>query len=159
MIKGVRDCVLSTQCRAVASINTVNFVTFVNLIILSLPCAQIEKMTKSTIQIEVELNDSRIPENIQWHASESTINAPQQARAFMLSLWDGAEKTALRIDLWTEKMMIDEMADFYYQTFMTMADTYERATKQTELVSDMKTFAKSFYQKFKEIQMKENKAG
>jgi gliding motility-associated protein GldC len=115
-------------------------------------------MAKSTIQIDVELNDTRVPENITWHATESTANRPQQAKAFMLSIWDGAEKTALRIDLWTEKMMIDEMADFYYQTFMTMADTYERATRQTELVGEMKTFAKNFYEKFREIQMKENKA-
>ncbi|HWJ27652.1 MAG TPA: hypothetical protein VNS32_13990, partial [Flavisolibacter sp.] len=82
----------------------------------------------------------------------------QQAKAFMLSLWDGAEKTALRIDLWTQKMMVDEMADFYYQTMMTMADTYERATRNTELVKEMKDFAKHFYEKFREQQMKENKA-
>ncbi len=107
---------------------------------------------RSTIKIDVELNDSRVPENIQWHATESTASHPQQAKAFMLALWDGAEKTALRIDLWTEKMMIDEMADFYYQTFMTMADTYGRATKQYELVDDMKNFAKTFYEKFKQTQ-------
>jgi hypothetical protein len=56
-------------------------------------------------------------------------------------------------------MMVDEMADFYYQTFMTMADTFERSTRQTELVAEMKTFAKNFYAKFREQQMKENKAG
>ena len=50
------------------------------------------------------------------------------------------------------------MADFYYQTIMTMADTFERATKQTELVDDMKKFAKAFYAKFQAIQMNENKA-
>ena len=37
--------------------------------------------------------------------------------------------------------MVDEMADFFYQTFMTMADTYDRATQHKELVSDMKKFA------------------
>lgn len=115
-------------------------------------------MTKSTITIDVELDENRVPENIQWHATESTAAAPQKAKAMMISLWDGAEKTALRIDLWTQKMMIDEMADFYYQTLMTMADTYERATQQKELVADMKNFAKEFYQKFRDQQMKENKA-
>jgi gliding motility-associated protein GldC len=116
-------------------------------------------MVKSTIRVDVELDEARVPQNIQWQATESTIERPQQAKAVMLSLWDGAEKTALRIDLWTEKMMIDEMADFYYQTIMTMADTFERATKQKELVDDMKQFAKNFYAKFREQQMKENKAG
>ena len=114
-------------------------------------------MAKSSIVIDVELDEGRVPSNIEWKASESTIERPQQAKAFILSFWDGAEKTALRIDLWTQKMMVDEMADFYYQTMMTMADTFGRATKQTELVKDMKNFANQFYDKFREQQMKENK--
>lgn len=114
---------------------------------------------KSSIEINVELDDNRIPVNIQWQAAESTVQRPQDAKAMMLAFWDGAEKTALRIDLWTQKMMVDEMADFYYQMLMTMADTFERATRQKELVDDMKGFAKEFYNKFQEIQLKENKAG
>ena len=116
-------------------------------------------MVKSTITIDVELDDTRVPQNIEWKATDSTAVNPQKAKAMMLSLWDGADKTALRIDLWTQKMMVDEMADFYYQTMMTMADTFERATRQTELVEEMKTFARSFYKKFQENQLKENKAG
>ncbi|WP_175580760.1 gliding motility protein GldC [Paracnuella aquatica] len=115
-------------------------------------------MIKSSITIDVTLDDQRVPESIEWKATESTADRPQQARAMMLSLWDGQEKTALRIDLWTQKMMVDEMADFYYQTFMTMADTFDRATKQPELVDEMKSFAHRFYEKFRELQMKENKA-
>ena len=115
-------------------------------------------MAKSTIKIDVELDEQKVPSSIEWSASDSTIDKPQQARAFMLSLWDGADKVALRIDLWTQKMMVDEMADFYYQTFMTMADTFQRATRMTELTDDMKAFAEQFYKKFQELQMKENKA-
>ena len=107
--------------------------------------------------IDVELDEKRVPSSIEWKATESTIEKPQQAKAFMLSLWDGAEKTALRIDLWTQKMMVDEMADFYYQTLMTMADTFDRATRNAELVEDMKSFAKQFYTKFQQQQLKENK--
>jgi hypothetical protein len=40
---------------------------------------------------------------------------------------------------------------------MTMADTFDRATRNTELVNDMKNFAKLFYDKFQQQQMKENK--
>jgi gliding motility-associated protein GldC len=114
-------------------------------------------MAKSSIVIDVELDEKRVPTNIEWKASESSIERPQQAKALLLAMWDGAEKTALRIDLWTEKMMVDEMADFYYQTFITMADTFDRATKNTELVTDLKNFAKLFHHKFQEQQMKENK--
>lgn len=115
-------------------------------------------MGKSSIVIDVELDENRIPQSIEWNASDHAAEKNQQAKAVMLSLWDGADKSALRIDLWTQKMMVDEMADFYYQTFMTMADTYERATKQSELVDDMRAFAKEFYRKFQEQQLKDNKA-
>ncbi len=115
-------------------------------------------MNKSTIRIDVTLDDNRVPESISWSATDTTIENAQQAKAFMLSLWDGAEKTALRIDLWTKEMMVDEMADFFYQTMMTMADTYGRATNHPEMVDEMKKFAKDFYHTFQEKQLKENKA-
>jgi gliding motility-associated protein GldC len=99
-----------------------------------------------------------VPENITWKASDTTIENAQKAKAMMLAFWDGAEKTALRIDLWTKEMMVDEMADFFYQTMMTMAETYGKATQHTEMVDEMKKFAQDFYQKFREKQLKENKA-
>ena len=80
----------------------------------------------------------------------------QPARAMMVAFWDAADKSALRIDLWTKEMMVDEMADFYYQTLMGMADTYMRATQQKEMMEDMKAFAKEFYKKFRDSQLKEN---
>ena len=116
-------------------------------------------MAKSTILIDVELDEQKVPSNIEWKATDSSMERPQQAKAVMLSLWDGADKAALRIDLWTQKMMVDEMADFYYQTMMTMADTFQRATRMQELTDDMKVHAQQFYKKFQELQMKENKAG
>ena len=100
------------------------------------------------------MDESRLPENISWQASDTTIQKEQHAKAFMLSFWDSAEKSALRIDLWTKTMMIDEMTDFFYQTIMTMADTYGRATKNNEMVDEIKKFAKDFYKKCKERQLK-----
>src|SRR4028118_724989 len=115
-------------------------------------------MKQSTIGIDVTLDNNKIPEEINWLASDSTIDSKQKAKAMMLAFWDGADKSALRIDLWTKDMMVDEMGDFFYQSFMTMADTYSRATRHTELVDEMKQFARTFYQKFKEHQLKEYKA-
>jgi gliding motility-associated protein GldC len=115
-------------------------------------------MKTSTITIDVHLNENKVPEAITWNASDSTIEQSQRAKAMMLSFWDGAEKTALRIDLWTKEMMVDEMADFFYQTMMTMADTYGRATQHEDIVEDMKKSAHDFYHKFREKQMQENKA-
>jgi len=114
-------------------------------------------MSTSTISIDVHLDKDKVPEQITWKADNSTADEAQKARAMMLAFWDGADKSALRIDLWTKEMMVDEMADFFYQTIMTMADTYNRATHQQELVDDMKKFAKEFYHKFRQSQAKENK--
>lgn len=115
-------------------------------------------MGVSSIIIDVHTDENKIPDAITWNATDTTADQAQKAKAMMLAFWDGAEKTALRIDLWTKDMMVDEMADFFYQTMMTMADTYGRATNHTEMVGDMKKFAQEFYQKFREKQLKENKA-
>ncbi len=114
-------------------------------------------MNQSTIKINVLLDPDKIPEQINWVASDSNADMAQKAKAMCLAFWDGADKTALRIDLWTKDMMMDEMVDFYYQMMMTMADTFKRATQQDELAADMKKFAKEFFEKFRTIQLKENK--
>jgi len=103
------------------------------------------------------MDEARMPESINWNASDTTVTKDQKAKALMLSFWDGAEKTALRIDLWTRDMMVDEMTDFFYQTMMTMADTYGRATGQRAIVDDMKKFAGDFYDKFRAAQLSDNK--
>jgi len=114
-------------------------------------------MNQSTIKIDVLLDPNKIPEQINWSASDSTTEHAQKAKAMCIAFWDGADKTAMRIDLWTKDMMVDEMADFYYQMLMTMADTFKRATQQEEMGNDMKNFAKQFFDKFKAIQLKEQK--
>ena len=115
-------------------------------------------MHESTIRINVQLDADKVPELISWSATDSSADMSQKAKAMMLAFWDGHEKSALRIDLWTKDMMVDEMADFFYQTFMTMAETYHRATQDQVLTNDMKQFAKNFYNKFREQQLKNNKA-
>ncbi len=114
-------------------------------------------MLQSTITIDVMLDINRVPEQINWKATESTVDTSRNAKAVMLSFWDGTDKAALRMDLWTKDMMVDEMADFYFQTLMTMADTFNRATHQEGLVNDMKKFAEDFYNRSRELTLKENK--
>ena len=114
-------------------------------------------MPTSTITIDVHLDDNKVPEKITWRATDSSAEAAQLAKAMMIAFWDSADKSALRIDLWTKDMMVDEMSDFFYQTFSTMADTYSRATQYKELSNDIKAFAKNFYAKFRDLQAKEMK--
>lgn len=114
-------------------------------------------MATSSINIDVTLDKDRVPEDIRWNATDSRTENARKAKAMMLAFWDGADKSALRIDLWTKDMMVDEMADFIYQTLMTMAETYNRATQDPVLTGDMKQYAQEFYKKFREQQLKTNK--
>lgn len=114
-------------------------------------------MNQSTIKIDILLDPNKVPQQISWTASDSSADMAQKAKAVCIAFWDGADKTALRIDLWTKDMMMDEMADFYYQMLLTMADTFKRATQQQELSDDMKIFARQFFDKFRAGQIAENK--
>lgn len=107
---------------------------------------------ESTIHIDIALDEEKVPEKITWSASDSTAPGANDARAMMVSFWDAGDKNAMRIDLWTKKMMVDEMADFMYQTMMGMADTFLRATKDDALSGEMKQFARSFMEAFKKKQ-------
>ncbi len=114
-------------------------------------------MTSSNINIDVLLDDDKVPQNISWNATGSTVQEPQKAKAMLVAFWDALDKTTLRIDLWTKDMMVDEMADFYYQVFTTMADTFKRATQNEVLVNDIKNFATDFHKKFLEMEKEKSK--
>ena len=114
-------------------------------------------MKESEINIKVHLDDEKIPQQIIWTATGSTAESPQNAKAMFIAFWDALDKSALRIDLWTKDMMVDEMEDFFYQTLMTMADTYQRATRHDDLAAEMKNFARNIYQKSRAKQLIENK--
>lgn len=102
---------------------------------------------KSQINIEISLDEDKMPETIHWKAPDGGIDQLQESKAMLLGLWDGNEKSALRIDLWTKKMMVDEMNEFLYQTLYGMAETYQRATHNEKLAKELKTFAVDFRKK------------
>jgi gliding motility-associated protein GldC len=112
-------------------------------------------MRHSTIAIDVQLDDKSHPESIVWKASDSSVKDAQQAKAMMLAFWDGSKKSALHIDLWTKEMMVDEMAEFYYQMLVTMADTFSRATGHKEFIEQMKNSAREFHAKYGELRKTE----
>jgi gliding motility-associated protein GldC len=114
-------------------------------------------MNESEIHIQVGLDEDKVPKEITWSAPDSSPENTRKAKAFMLSLWDGGDKAALRIDLWTKDMMVDEMEDFFFQTLMTMADTYQRATRHNDLAIEIKDFARNIHKRSREKQLNENK--
>lgn len=105
------------------------------------------------IQIRVQ-SDTEGVEKISWRADDAGQPDFQDAHAFILALWDASNQEALRIDLWTKELTVDDMNDFFFRTLMTMADTYKSATQNNILAADMKIFAQDFARKAAEHQRK-----
>ena len=79
-----------------------------------------EEITRtSTIRFDVHLDKENLPVSIDWAADDGEFNEPQAAKAIMVGLWDGLQKEAMRIDLWTKEMSIEEMSQFTFQYLMT----------------------------------------
>lgn len=109
-------------------------------------------MKKSEIKFIVTLDENNLPEKIDWSASDASEQST--SKAVMIALWDAKENNTLRIDLWTKDMIIDEMKQFYHQSLLSMADTFERATGETESAKEMRTYAQHFAEKLKLIEKK-----
>lgn len=101
----------------------------------------------SDIQLKVLLDDQKVPEKISWVAKDSGVDEARACNAFLLSIWDPKENNTLRIDLWTKDMLVDDMKQFYHQTLITMAETFERATGETKMKEQMLDFADYFAEK------------
>lgn len=100
-------------------------------------------MKKSQIKIDVGLDENNIPESLHWSAVDGGIER-QETKAAFLSVWDEKNKEALRIDLWTKEMPMDDMKIFFHQMLATMASTYERATSEKDVAQKIRTFAEEY---------------
>lgn len=107
---------------------------------------KIALMKKSEIRLTVQTGSQGV-ESISWEADEAPEPGLQEAKAMILALWDANARNSMRIDLWTKDMSIDDMNDFFYQTLLSMADTYENATNNKNLMAEIKMFARDFAEK------------
>ncbi|BAO74926.1 gliding motility protein GldC [Winogradskyella sp. PG-2] len=104
------------------------------------------KIIKSKIVLNVELDENRVPEKLNWSAQDGGVNN-EEAKAVMLSVWDSKSQETLKIDLWTKDMPVDEMKLFFHQTLVTMSDTFLRATQDEKMTATMKDFCDYFAEK------------
>lgn len=98
------------------------------------------------IKIDVTLDENKVPEALQWSAPDGGVNN-EASKALLLSVWDHKAKEALRIDLWTKDMPLDEMKVFFHQTLTAMADTFQRATSDEKMSATMRDFCDYFAEK------------
>lgn len=100
----------------------------------------------SEIKIHVALDENKVPEKLNWTAPDGGVNN-EESKALLLSVWDHKAKEALRIDLWTKDMPLDEMQIFFHQTLVAMTDTFKRATGDEKMADTMKDFTDYFAEK------------
>jgi gliding motility-associated protein GldC len=101
----------------------------------------------SEIKLTVHLDDNRVPEKIEWEATDSGFEGKKECKSLMLSLWDKEENVTLGIDLWTKEMTVDEMNIYVHQSLLKMADTYRRATKNSVAADLIENFSAEFAEK------------
>ena len=93
---------------------------------------------QSEIKFTIGLDENQVPEKIDWEATGSKDGAKKPCTALLVSVWDGDDKSTLKIDLWTKDMPVDEMKIFFHQALMSMADTFEKATGEKAITGDFK---------------------
>jgi len=101
---------------------------------------------KSQVKFTIGLDENKVPEEINWTAEDGGINN-EASKSIMISVWDHKKKDTLRMDLWTKDMPVDEMKQFYHQTLVSMADTFERATNDQKMSDTMRDFCDYFAEK------------
>jgi gliding motility-associated protein GldC len=101
----------------------------------------------SEIKLIVKLDDNRVPEKIEWEATDAGFDGKKEAKSLILSLWDKKEGLTLGIDLWTKEMLVEDMNIHFHQVFLKLADTYRRATKNREIADMIEDFSAEFARK------------
>lgn len=104
-------------------------------------------MKQAEIKLKITLDDHNVPEQILWESTDSKHKEALPAKAMIVALWDYSLKNTMRIDLWTKEMPLDEMKRFFYETLMTMGDTFERATGEKLIVEDLRDYCAHFAEK------------
>ncbi|UZO82502.1 gliding motility protein GldC [Aquimarina sp. ERC-38] len=104
------------------------------------------KIHTSEIKIDVSLDENKVPEKLKWTAKDGGV-INEETKAMLLSVWDPKKQESLRIDLWTKDMPVDEMRLFFYQTLVSMSDTFYRATQDEKMTATMKDFCDYFAEK------------
>jgi gliding motility-associated protein GldC len=101
---------------------------------------------KSKIEFIVGLDENKVPEAINWTADDGEIKN-EKAKALMISVWNPDKKETLRMDLWTKDMPIDEMKQFFHETLVSMATSFDRATNDHKMSATMLDFCDYFAEK------------
>ena len=106
------------------------------------------KNKKTQITIDVNLDENKIPEKIIWSAKDGGISK-MESKAILLSFWDSENQETLKMDLWVKDMPLDQMKLFFHQTFVSMSDTFYKATNDEKMTQTIRDFCDYYAEAFK----------
>lgn len=106
------------------------------------------QITKSSeIRFKVGLDNKNVPIDIKWMATDTANQELRDCKSIMVSIWDAVKGETLKIDLWTNEMTVDEMHSHFFQTILSLTESYSRATGNPFAKEDMKKFAEELARK------------
>ena len=105
--------------------------------------SQNKSVKKEKFSIDVLMDENLIPEDLEWNSSQGKGES-EKASAALIYLWNAKKNETFSLDLWTKKMSIEEMNKMVFQTLMTLANTYERATSEDQMANAMRDFSQFF---------------
>ncbi len=104
-------------------------------------------MSQSEIIIRIELDAQRVPERIEWEASEAHQSHPAESKSVFLALLDKETLDTSTLFLWTKECQVSEMDRKIFYALSALSDGYYKSTQHTELANEMRRFVQYFGEK------------
>ncbi|MBK9103039.1 MAG: gliding motility protein GldC [Saprospiraceae bacterium] len=103
--------------------------------------------TTSDINIRIQLDANRVPETIEWQASDAHQTHPSESKSIFLALLDKDSLDTSTMFLWTKELQVAEMDRKIFYALTALTDGYYKSTQNTELANEMRRFVHYFGEK------------
>lgn len=101
----------------------------------------------SEINIRINLDANRVPDKIEWQASDAHQAFPSESKSVFLALLDKETLDTSTLFLWTKECQVAEMDRKIFYALSALSDGYFKATQNTELANEMRRFVQYFGEK------------
>ena len=101
----------------------------------------------SDISIRIQLDANKVPEKIEWQASDAGQAHPAESKSVFLSLLDKDTLETSTLFLWTKDCQVAEMDRKIYYALTALTDGYYKSTQNTPLANEMRRFVHYFGEK------------
>jgi gliding motility-associated protein GldC len=101
----------------------------------------------SDISIRIQLDANKVPEKIEWQASDANQAHPAESKSVFLSLLDKDTLDTSTLFLWTKDCQVAEMDRKIYYALTALTDGYYKSTQNAELANEMRRFVHYFGEK------------